>query len=95
MSDSKENIRLTISGRVQGVSYRAWMQKTAHNLGLDGWVRNRMNGDVEALAHGAPEKLQELVAACHKGPAFAKVDKVVTEAAECDGAKGFRIESTV
>ncbi len=69
-------VRVTISGRVQGVGYRAWTQIEATLRGVRGWVRNRSNGDVEALFAGPPDAVEALCAACWRGPAHARVDKV-------------------
>ena len=65
-----------ITGRVQGVYYRAWTVQTALRLGLTGWVRNRSDGSVEAVFQGQPEALAEMVAACHHGPTDALVKSV-------------------
>lgn len=70
-------VRVTISGRVQGVGYRAWTQIEATQRGIRGWVRNRSNGDVEAVFAGPPDAVEALCAACWRGPAHARVDKVV------------------
>lgn len=100
MSDAAANpdtktVHLLISGRVQGVGYRAWFEDEALELGLDGWVRNRSEGSVEALVHGDARKIDDLIRACHKGPPMARVDKVQVEAAQYDGIHGFRIQKTV
>ncbi|HEV7911684.1 MAG TPA: acylphosphatase [Methylocella sp.] len=77
-------VRVTISGYVQGVGYRAWMEMEARALGVRGWVRNRLNGDVEALFAGPPDAVEALCAACWRGPPQALVDKV--EVVEADPA---------
>jgi acylphosphatase len=69
-------VRVTIGGYVQGVGYRAWMEMEARAQGIRGWVRNRLNGDVEALFAGPPDAVEALCAACWNGPAHAQVDKV-------------------
>lgn len=86
---------LRIHGIVQGVNYRRWMQKEAQGLGVLGWARNRQDGTVEALVHGSPEQVENLMRACHEGPMVARVDKVEAEDAEYDGSTDFRVESTV
>lgn len=73
---------LTITGRVQGVWYRGWAVETAQALGLDGWVRNRRDGSVEAVAAGEAADVDCFVAACHQGPPAARVDGVAVADAE-------------
>jgi acylphosphatase len=65
-----------IRGQVQGVGYRAWVEDTALIRGLDGWVRNRRDGSVEAIFAGAPAEVAAMIDACRKGPAAAQVDSV-------------------
>ena len=84
MTGETKIVRVTIGGYVQGVGYRAWMEMEARAGGVRGWVRNRLNGDVEALLAGPPDAVEALCAACWRGPAQARVDKV--EVAEADPA---------
>jgi len=65
-----------ISGHVQGVGYRAWAQREANARGLRGWVRNRSNGDVEALFEGAKDDVDAMCEICWQGPRAAKVKNV-------------------
>ncbi len=74
-------VRVTIRGRVQGVGFRAWTQSEASRLGISGWVRNRLSGDVEALFAGPPDAVEALCAACWRGPPSARVTSVDTETA--------------
>jgi acylphosphatase len=69
-------MRLIIEGRVQGVGYRAWAERQASRLRLDGWVRNRSDGSVELVAHGAEEALAALEQLCRRGPPAASVTHV-------------------
>jgi acylphosphatase len=65
-----------IRGRVQGVGYRAWVQSTALERGLEGWVRNRRDGSVEAVLSGQAAIVAQFVDACRHGPPGARVDSV-------------------
>ena len=67
---------MTIRGRVQGVYYRYSMVREAQNLGLTGWVRNREDGSVEAMAEGARPAIESLITWSRQGPAGARVDTV-------------------
>ena len=81
--------RVVIRGRVQGVGYRAWVEHQARRRGLQGWVRNRRDGSVEAVFDGADDVVANMIASCRKGPASARVDDVGEEAAPA-GALGLR-----
>ena len=72
---------VTIRGRVQGVGYRAWVEHQARVHGLEGWVRNKRDGNVEALFAGPAAVVTDMVASCRRGPPSARVDAVVEEAA--------------
>jgi acylphosphatase len=84
MTSETRIVRVTIGGDVQGVGYRAWIERAARAAGVRGWVRNRLNGDVEALFAGPPDAVEALCAACWRGPAHARVENV--EVAEADPA---------
>jgi len=71
--------RLRISGLVQGVGFRASLADEARLRGLAGWVRNRRDGTVEALAHGDAQELDALLAWAAHGPRAARVDRVDVE----------------
>jgi acylphosphatase len=75
---------LTITGSVQGVGYRDWTMRTARQLGLTGWVRNRMDGSVEALFVGDDARVGEMIDACRRGPRMAQVDAVDVEPVDLD-----------
>lgn len=68
--------KLKIHGRVQGVFFRQSTREKARELGLSGWVMNMPDGTVEALAAGPENVVNELIAWCEQGPAYARVDKV-------------------
>ncbi len=72
--------RILISGRVQGVGYRAWTAQTARKFALSGWVRNLTDGRVEALVHGPDTAVDAFVGACQAGPPIARVTNVDTRA---------------
>ena len=78
-----------MSGRVQGVFFRAWILERAAALGLDGWVRNRRDGSVEALFVGPPAALAAAVEACREGPPLAEVSTVETAPADVEAGVGF------
>ena len=59
---------VTIRGRVQGVGFRAWTEVIALEHGLQGWVRNRRDGSVEALFAGSADVVATMITACHRGP---------------------------
>lgn len=83
-----ETRRLTVTGRVQGVAYRAWTIGTAKELGLIGWVRNRQDGAVEITARGEPEELDALAVRCRRGPPMALVEDVVVTVIDDDPTLG-------
>ncbi len=80
-------VRAIVSGRVQGVSYRASTVDEARRLGLVGWVKNRVDGTVELEAEGAPDNVAALLAWCKDGPPSARVDRVETEELAPTGAE--------
>jgi acylphosphatase len=84
-------LRLLIKGKVQGVFFRAETKRLADRLGIDGWVRNTPEGDVEILASGSQEVLQKLISFCHRGPSGARVSGVSMTPREEIPEPGFRI----
>ena len=77
-------VLVTVRGRVQGVGYRAWVEYQAISAQLEGWVRNRRDGSVEALFAGRARAVADLVALCRHGPPSAQVKEVLTEPAGAD-----------
>lgn len=73
---NKSRVRLQISGQVQGVFFRRSAKVKAGELGIFGWVRNKSDGSVEAIAQGSKDKINEFISWCRKGPPFAKVENV-------------------
>jgi acylphosphatase len=65
-----------IRGRVQGVGYRDFTERAALSRGLNGWVRNRRDGAVEAVLAGPPALVADMIAACRRGPINARVDAI-------------------
>jgi acylphosphatase len=77
-------LQVVIQGRVQGVGYRAWVEYQARASHLEGWVRNRRDGSVEAVFAGSAKAVAEMVALCRRGPPSAKVTVVLKETAKSD-----------
>lgn len=65
-----------VRGRVQGVGFRMWVEDMAHEQALEGWVRNRRDGAVEALFAGPEDRVEAMIAACRNGPPSARVETV-------------------
>ncbi|UFN51147.1 acylphosphatase [Roseomonas sp. OT10] len=86
--------RLRIRGRVQGVGYRDWLLGTARAHGLAGWVRNRLDGSVEALLSGDEDAVREVVNACRRGPPLARVDELDESFADPPDGPGFLRQPT-
>jgi acylphosphatase len=76
--------QVMIRGRVQGVGYRAWVEHRASAHDLEGWVRNRRDGSVEALFAGPEDVVAGLIERCRRGPSSARVDDVRDEPANAD-----------
>jgi acylphosphatase len=84
-----KRLRIRVSGKVQGVFYRASAQAKAKELGLNGWVQNEASGAVLIEAEGEDQKLQRLVDWCQVGPGAAQVEAVETEEVQPQGSSGF------
>lgn len=84
MTADRVVVHVVVRGRVQGVGYRAWVEDQATFNGLEGWVRNRRDGSVEAVLAGPATDVAEMVAACRKGPPSARVDAVAEMPATSD-----------
>jgi acylphosphatase len=82
MSDAIRQVRIV--GQVQGVGYRAWVEHRARAHSLEGWVRNRRDGSVEALFAGPVDAVSEMIAECRHGPSSARVEAVQEEPAGPD-----------
>ena len=85
-------LRVRVTGRVQGVSYRWWAKVEAERLGVRGWVRNAPDGSVAALVAGPAAAVAAMVEAMWRGPPHARVAAVLTEPAEIgEPPDGFEI----
>jgi acylphosphatase len=93
--DDVTTLRLRIEGSVQGVGYRFFAVDEARKLGLDGWIRNRSDGSVEALVSGPTKQVESFVATCMRGPPGARVSNVDMHAADPPTERGFRSRATV
>lgn len=95
MSDQHIAVRARVTGRVQGVAFRAWTKSQAERLELDGWVRNEPDGSVSALIVGPAGAVRRLEEALWSGPPAAEVSDVRVErpdtAALHESGKGFAI----
>ncbi len=90
-----QRVTLRIRGKVQGVFFRESTRIEATRLGLTGWVRNRADGSVEAVAEGAAAALEEFIRWCHRGPPAARVTDVQHARAEATGEfRSFTVEPT-
>jgi len=87
-------VRVVISGRVQGVWFRAWTEKTASGLGLAGWVRNRRDGTVEAVLAGDAATVEDMIGRLWDGPDLAAVKAVDRFAHDEPVGPGFEVRPT-
>lgn len=87
-----ETRRYVVTGRVQGVGFRWFVEREAAEAGVTGWVRNREDGSVEVMVTGTPEQHRALRSKLQRGPRAARVDLVQESAAPYLEAKSFRIE---
>jgi acylphosphatase len=95
---ARKILRLRISGRVQGVGFRAFVTDEAETRGLAGWVRNRADGNVEAVIAGDESIVDDMLEACSRGPLGARVENVAMEPAnesELGAGSGFAILRTM
>ncbi len=88
-------VRVRIRGKVQGVWYRAWTQEEARELGIDGWVRNRRDGTVEAVFAGRDQDVEKLLSLCRSGPPLASVDGIDVAPEQEYPPRGFEQRPTV
>lgn len=86
---TRARARVVVSGRVQGVFFRAETGDRARSLGVAGWVRNNRDGTVEAAFEGDRERVESMVEWCRRGPALAEVERVDVEWEEPRDERGF------
>jgi acylphosphatase len=83
--------RLRLTGRVQGVFFRAWTAEQAERRDVAGWIRNCRDGSVEALVQGEADAVSALIEALHRGPPSARVEGVEVEETEPEPLSGFEV----
>ncbi len=89
----KRRARVFVSGKVQGVFFRARLAERARELGVAGFVRNLSDGRVEAVMEGEEERVQQIIAWCHVGPPQARVDNVRVQWEDFEGEfQGFTVQ---
>ena len=89
MKDGRVRRHVVVSGRVQGVGFRAATRAKAEACGVAGWVRNRSDGSVEATFEGDAEAVAALVAFCRSGPRLARIERVDVREEASEGLVGF------
>jgi acylphosphatase len=83
--------RVLIHGHVQGVFFRDTLSRLAHRHAVAGWVRNNPDGTVEAVFEGEPDAVERLLDFSRRGPRGAQVDRIVVQAEEPEGMRGFDV----
>lgn len=83
--------RVRVTGRVQGVWFRAWTKEQAASLGVTGWVRNCDDGAVEAHAEGEDDAVRELIDRMRRGPAAARIDELQADDATPERHPAFAV----
>ena len=91
---NRRTVTVRIEGRVQGVFYRTWTEDTARMLGLDGWVRNRRDGSVEAVFSGPAAQVDAMLRRCAEGPRDAEVANVIVTDEGGAAPSGFKVLPT-
>ncbi|MBM3544986.1 MAG: acylphosphatase [Alphaproteobacteria bacterium] len=94
MTEDRRTVTVRIEGRVQGVFFRAWTEEKARTLGLDGWVRNRRDGSVEAVFSGPPAQVEAMLRSCAQGPRDAGVTNVIITDQGGAPPSGFKVLPT-
>jgi acylphosphatase len=92
VSVSTRRVHVFVSGRVQGVFFRASTRDQGLHLGVSGWVRNMRDGRVEAVFEGDDEQVEKMLAWCQRGSHFSRVDDVEVAEEAIENIKGFYIQ---
>ena len=90
---AEKTVKLIVTGRVQGVGFRDWVERQARQAGLAGYVRNRREGTVELVISGSEAQVDAMLEQCRKGPRLASVKDIEVMAEQWSG-KGFAILPT-
>jgi acylphosphatase len=91
-TDERVRAHVHVSGRVQGVFFRATTRERAHQYDVEGWVQNLADGRVEAVFEGTESAVESMIDFCHGGSEAARVEDVSVAYEEPTGQEGFRIE---
>ena len=94
MKEGHRSVHVVVRGRVQGVWYRGWTNEQAMTLALDGWVRNRRDGTVEAVLIGPRKNVDSMLSKMRDGPPAAQVENVEIVAAGVSAPSGFSVMPT-
>ena len=89
--EDQRAVQVTVTGRVQGVGFRAWVVWEAQERGLQGWVRNLRDGGVQAVFAGPGAAVEAMLSACHQGPSLAVVRQVQVAPWEGPVDPGFEV----
>ena len=89
------SLRVRIEGVVQGVGFRAFVLREAQARRLTGWVRNRLDGSVEAMVYGPVKQVESLIGACTRGPTGARVSNIDLFKADPPREPGFTLRPTL
>jgi acylphosphatase len=93
--NSPIRVRLRIEGRVQGVGFRAFVEREAVSRGVAGWVRNRRDGGVEAVLSGDQKQIDQIIDRCREGPRGSRADMVKVIDEDGPVGDGFEVRPTV
>ncbi len=84
-------VKLIIRGKVHGVGFRFSCMEAAYRIGVTGFVKNKKDGTVYVEAEGPEENIEQFILWCHKGPTWARINKVEIETGELKDYKSFEI----